>query len=179
MTKANEIISFWFSEKCKKCWFDSSDELDELIKQNYEKLWQSAAQGDLDDWREQPMSALALVIILDQFPLNMYRDKAESFSTEDKSREIARYAIEKGFHESFADDQKLFLFLPFMHSEDMEDQNISVQLFSDAGMETKWAEHHRDIVKQFGRFPHRNAALGRKSTEQEITWLSSEEAFKG
>ena len=106
MTKANEIISFWFSEKCKKCWFDSSDELDELIKQNYEKLWQSAAQGDLDDWREQPMSALALVIILDQFPLNMYRDKAESFSTEDKSREIAQYAIEKNFHESFNDDQK-------------------------------------------------------------------------
>ena len=179
MIEAKEIISFWFSEKCKKCWFDSSDELDELIKQNYEKLWQLAAQGELDEWREYPMSALALVIILDQFPLNMYRDKAESFSTEAKSREIARYTIENGFHESFDDDQKLFLFLPFMHSEDMEDQNISVQLFSGAGMEIKWAEHHRDIVKQFGRFPHRNAALGRESTEQEIAWLSSEEAFQG
>lgn len=179
MTRAKEIINFWFSENCKKCWFDSSDELDELIKQNYEKLWQSAAKGELDEWREHPMSALALVIILDQFPLNMYRDKAESFSTEAKSREIAQYAIEKGFHESFDDDQKLFLFLPFMHSEEMEDQDTSVKLFSDAGLETKWAEHHRDIVKQFGRFPHRNAVLGRKSTEQEIAWLNSDKAFKG
>ena len=179
MSKADEIIDFWFSDTCKACWFDSSDELDGLIKANYLALWQSAADGKLNGWQEEPLSALALVIILDQFPLNMFRGQPESFSTEAASREIARYAIDKGFDRSFTEDQKLFMYLPFMHSENLEDQNTAVELLAAAGMDTKWAEHHRDIVKQFSRFPHRNAILGRESTKQEIEWLNSDKAFNG
>lgn len=178
---AESIIDFWFSETCKSCWFNSTPEIDQQIKQSYESLWLSASRGELDEWREQPHSALALVIILDQFPLNMFRGSGQSFSTEAASRDIARYAIDKEFDASLSNEQKMFLYLPFMHSEDIKDQNYSVELFTKAGLDenAKWAEHHRNIVKQFGRFPHRNSLLGRESSAEEIQWLASDEGFHG
>jgi uncharacterized protein (DUF924 family) len=180
-SSAQAIIDFWFSDSCKACWFNSTPELDQLIKQNYESLWLLASQGKLKQWREDPISALALVIILDQFPLNMFRGTAQSFATESASRDVARYAIEKGFDKSLSNEQKKFLYMPFMHSEDMTDQDYSVVLFKSAGLNdnARWAEHHRDIVKRFGRFPHRNEILGRESSAEEIQWLASAEAFQG
>jgi len=178
---AQSIIDFWFADACKSCWFNSTPEMDQSIKNNYEMLWLSASQGALNEWREEPLSALALVIILDQFPLNMFRGTAQSFSTEAASRMVASYAIDRGFDQSLSNEQKMFLYMPFMHSEDIADQNYAVELFKSAGLDdnAKWAEHHRDIVKQFGRFPHRNEILGRESSAEEIQWLASDEAFHG
>ncbi|MBD3609196.1 MAG: DUF924 domain-containing protein [Gammaproteobacteria bacterium] len=179
MVRPEDILDFWFSEECRRCWFNSSDELDKKITMEYESVWQQARDGALEQWKQTAQGCLALVIILDQFPLNMYRGQAKSFSTEAASREVARYALEKEFDKAISEEQKLFLFLPFMHSEELADQERSVELFTQAGMETRWAEHHRDIVRRYGRFPHRNEALGRTSTEEETAYLNSADAFKG
>ena len=177
--QAQEVLDFWFSERCQKCWFNSTEELDREIKQRFESLWVAARDGKLDEWKNTAEGALALAIILDQFPLNMFRGKAESFSSEAKARDVSRHAVEMGFDRQMNESQKLFIYLPFMHSEDLTDQDISVGLFERAGMETKWAEHHRDIVRRFGRFPHRNVILGRHSSEDELAYLHSDEAFTG
>lgn len=179
MSTAEDILEFWFSERCKKCWFNSTPQMDEEIRSKYEALWKAARAGELDDWKDTPQGALALVIILDQFPLNMYRGRPESFATEAKAREISRYAVGRGLDRELNESEKLFLYLPFMHSESMADQDSSVELFQNAGLETRWAEHHRDIVRRFGRFPHRNAILGRQNSEAEQAYLESDEAFKG
>jgi uncharacterized protein (DUF924 family) len=124
---------------------------------------------------------LALVIVLDQFPLNMFRGQRESFATEAAAREAAVQAIAWGFDQSLTDEQKAFLYLPFMHSEDLADQDRAVALYEGAGLENslKWARHHRELIRRFGRFPHRNAILGRPSTPEELAYLGSAGAFKG
>ena len=121
------------------------------------------------------------MIVLDQFPLNMYREQGLSFSTEAAAREVAQRAIERDFDQALDETGKSFLYLPFMHSESLADQDRAVTLYEQAGMSNNvhFANHHRDIVRRFGRFPHRNAALGRECTEEEREWLQSEEAFHG
>lgn len=168
-----EILDFWFSEEVKPKWFRSTHEFDELIRQRYEKTWGLARAGTYDYWEQEPEGALALVIILDQFPLNMFRDDARQYSTEARAREVARHSIEKGFDKDMQAAQRAFLYLPFMHSESLEDQDFAVQLYQQAGLEDnlRYAQHHRDVIQRFGRFPHRNEALGRESTEQEIEYL--------
>jgi uncharacterized protein (DUF924 family) len=137
--------------------------------------------GDLDSWQNTPEGALALVIVLDQFPLNMFRGKPESFSTESQSREVARKAIAKGWDEKLEISSLAFLYMPFMHSENLEDQDRSVYLFEAAGLidNLRFAKHHRELIRRFGRFPHRNAILGRESSEEELEYLASREAFHG
>lgn len=179
MVQAQDILEFWFSEQGRRYWFQSTEELDREIQKKFESTWEAARDGKLEDWKHSPEGALALVIVLDQFPLNMYRGQAKSFSTEAKAREISRYALAEGFDSQLDQSYKFFLFLPFMHSESMEDQERSVELFTGAGLETRWAKHHREIVRRFGRFPHRNASLGRQSSEEELAYLQSDEAFKG
>jgi uncharacterized protein (DUF924 family) len=175
------IVKFWFSDKVRPLWFQSTVEFDDEIRERFESVWQQAATGKLDSWAETPEGALALVIILDQLPLNMYRGDPMSFSTEVKSRDIASVAIEQNFDTELSGEQKAFLYMPFMHSESMQDQDKSVALYEAAGLENnlKFAHHHRDIIRRFGRFPHRNNILGRASTQAEIAYLQSEEAFHG
>ena len=179
MNDRQEILGFWFSSRISKHWFSSTPELDAEIRTRFEFLWQLAADGDLDAWADSPEGALALVIVLDQFPLNMYRGGPKSFSTEQKAVAITKQAVERGFHTELQEDRRLFLFLPLMHSENPDDQDLSVKLFREAGMDPHWPEHHRSIVRRFGRFPHRNAILGRESTSDELAYLNSESAFKG
>lgn len=138
-------------------------------------------RGGLNDWQNNPDGCLALVIILDQLPLNMFRGTAKSFTSEAKSRDVARRAIEQGFDQKIDAARLAFLYLPFMHSEDLADQDLSVQLFETAGLENNlhFAQHHREIVRRFGRFPHRNIILGRASTPEENDYLNSKEAFTG
>ena len=176
---ADDILEFWFSEESKAHWFASTPEYDCQVKERFESAWQQAGAGELADWEETALGALALVILLDQMPLNMFRDQPESFSTEEQSRHVARRAIGNGFDIELADEYMAFLYLPFMHSESIEDQDRSVMLFETAGLNNnlKWARGHRDIVKRFGRFPHRNQILGRKSTPEEAEWLASPEGF--
>ena len=176
-----EIIEFWFAPDHHALWFDSTPEFDALIRRRYLATWQMARDGVLDDWRESSEGCLALVIVLDQFPLNMFRGEARCFSTEARARAVAQHAIDRGFDKAMSVDQRAFLYIPFHHSETLEDQRFAIQLYS--GPELKdWhrgVQHHHDIVARFGRFPHRNAILGRNSGPDEIEWLKSPDAFHG
>ena len=177
----NELINYWFSDPVKKLWFNSTPEFDEELRQKYLLLLEKAQRGELNQWRDDPLGALGLVIILDQFPLNMFRGQARSFATEEQARQVAEYAVGKGFDDQLNPAQKAFLYLPFMHSENLADQDKSVSLFEKAGLtdNLKYAHHHRGIIQRFGRFPHRNSILGRESTAEEIRYLNSKEAFLG
>ncbi|MCU7931699.1 MAG: DUF924 domain-containing protein [Candidatus Thiodiazotropha sp. (ex Codakia rugifera)] len=177
----HQIIEFWFSKRVAPLRFNSTPAFDQEVSDNYLPLWQNAENGQLDHWLETKEGCLALVIVLDQFPLHMFRNQAESFSTEQQSRDVAEHAIACGFDAQLPLDQKAFLYLPFMHSESLSDQERSVSLFESAGLNDnlKWAKHHRDLIQRFGRFPHRNTLLGRESSTEELTYLSSKEAFIG
>ncbi len=175
----SDVIKYWFSEKSRQHWFSATQEIDNEIKQRYEQLWISAASGELNDWQDSPQGCLALIIVLDQFPLNMFRGKAKSFKTEDMAVEVALKAIDNGYDEILNTDELLFLFMPLMHSENLGHQNIQVELFEKYDFNDEYSKHHRDIVKRFGRFPHRNEILGRKSSKDETEYLLSDSAFKG
>jgi len=175
----SDVIKYWFSEKSRQHWFFSTTEIDDEIRQRYEQLWISAATGDLNNWKDSAQGCLALIIVLDQFPLNMFRGKAKSFQTEKMAVEVALKAINKGYDEILNADELLFLFMPLMHSENLEHQDIQVKLFEKYDFNDEYSKHHRNIVKKFGRFPHRNDILGRKSSADEIEYLLSDSAFKG
>jgi uncharacterized protein (DUF924 family) len=175
------LVDFWFSETASQYWFKSTEAFDQQLRDDYAGLWQQAKDGELDNWKAQPMGCLALVILLDQLPLNMFRGTAKSFSTEAQSRDVAAFAVDHGFDVDMATKQKAFLYMPFMHSEDLDDQARSLELFDQPGLESnfRFAKHHYGIVDQFGRFPHRNQVLGRDSSAAEDEYLSSDQAFKG
>lgn len=175
------IVAFWFSDAVRPLWFKSTPEFDKQLRNRFESLWQQAIKGKLDSWAETAEGALALVIVLDQIPLNIYRGEARSYSSESKARDIAGYAINYGFDCVLPDEQKAFLYMPFMHSESLADQDRSVDLYDAAGLmdNLKFAKHHRELIRRFGRFPHRNKILGRESTEAELAYLASDEAFHG
>jgi len=177
----SDPVGFWFSEGARPLWFRSTPEFDEIIRKRFGGVWEAARRGELDHWAETPEGALALVIVLDQFPLNMFRGEAASFSTEAQARAIADRVIQAGWDRQVDDAARAFLYLPFMHSESLVDQDRAVELYRAAGLadSLRWAEHHREIILRFGRFPHRNAVLGRESTAEEILWLASKEAFRG
>lgn len=178
---AASIVDYWFSDRVKSLWFNATKTFDEELRERYLYIYQLAKQGELSSWEKDPEGALALVIVFDQLPLNMFRNQAEGFSAEALAREVADRAISRAFDADLPDEQKPFLYLPFMHSEDLEDQDRSVMLFEQAGLDNnlKWARHHRDLIRQFGRFPHRNAVLGRESSPAELEYLGSDEAFHG
>ena len=173
------FLDYWYSEPVARRWFASTPALDEEMRARFEALWRRAASGELDGWAETPEGTLALVIVLDQLPLNMFRGSPAAFSSERSAVALARRAVARGFDKGLAQDRLLFLYMPFMHSENPADQDLSVALFRDAGMDSHWAKHHRDIVRRFGRFPHRNAILGRRSTAEELAYLASDAAFTG
>jgi uncharacterized protein (DUF924 family) len=179
--KPIEIIEYWYSDSMRKLWFSSTPELDKEIKDKYEKVWKRSARGKYDDWVNTPKGSLALIIVLDQFPLNMYRGDKRSFQTEKKAVEVALSAIDRGYDQKLKNEYLSFLFMPLMHSENLEHQDLSVMLYRkyDLKSSMRYAEHHRDIVRKYGRFPHRNKILGRKSTALEIEYLNSDQAFKG
>jgi len=176
-----ELIEFWFSEEVSKHWFNSTKAFDQALSEVYGDTWVEAKQGKLDHWQKSATGSLALVIVLDQFPLNIFRGQAKSFSTEAQSREVARAAIAKGFDRELPAKQVSFLYMPFMHSEDLDDQALGVKLFNKPGLESnyRFARHHYSIVERFGRFPHRNKILGRESSDAEIEYLNSREGFQG
>ena len=178
---AKDIIEFWFSEIDKSLWFNSTPQFDLLLKNKFHDIYISALNNELPAWKDSPEGCLALVIILDQFPLNMFRGKPESFVGEEKSRDIAQHALANNYDESLSGPQKAFLYMPFMHSESLPDQDLSVTLFEKADLQEnlRFAKHHREIVKRFGRFPHRNKILDRESTEAEVDYLNSGKAFLG
>ena len=180
MTPAN-ILDFWFSESSRKRWFRSTPEFDRELEDRFGEAYRLAAADRLSDWEQTAEGALALVILLDQIPLNIFRGEPRCFATEDLALAVAGRAIGSGLDRELTSDRKAFLYMPYMHSESLADQQRSIELYGQPGMEhhLRWAHHHRDIVQRFGRFPHRNAILGRESTEEELSYLNSPEAFTG
>lgn len=176
-----DILNFWYTPPMSEHWFNSTPAVDQDIRTRFESTWQQAKAGELDAWQQTPEGCLALCIILDQFPLNMYRGEARSFSTEQQAVAVTKQALAQGFDQQLPKEQRLFLYMPLMHSEHLADQDESVRVFNAVGLKenARFAEHHRDIVRRFGRFPHRNVALGRESTLAELEYLNSKEAFKG
>ena len=174
-----DIIDYWFSEKSKQFWFASTPSIDKEITFRYETVWEKAASGGLSSWGETADGSVALIIILDQFPLNMFRGKAKGFKTESMAVEVALNAIDNGFDEEMDNEKLLFLFMPLMHSENLDHQNLQVYLFEKYNFNLEFSKHHRDLVKKFGRFPHRNEILGRMSTMEELDYLLSDNAFRG
>ena len=177
----HSIIEFWYSENVKSKWFNSSLEFDKEIKNQYESVWKDALRGDHHSWAENAEGCLALAIILDQFPLNMFRGEVKSFSSEAMAIKIVKLAIEMNFNKEIDKNKISFLYMPLMHSENIKDQNLAVKMFEEAGLKEnlRFAKHHREIIQKFGRFPHRNVILNRESTQDEINYLNSDEAFTG
>ena len=175
------ILAYWYSEPVKKMWFAATPELDSEIRNRFASLWNTAARGELEHWKQTAEGILALIIVLDQFPLNMYRQQPESFATEQLAVDIARYGIEQGLDQQLSVEQRAFFYMPLMHSEDDADQVLSVQMFEQSGLESnlRFARHHQELIRRFGRFPHRNAILGRNSSQEELDYLNSKHAFKG
>ena len=175
----SDVLDYWFSEKSKQFWFASTPQVDNEIKVRFESVWEKAAEGEYSQWRETADGSVALIVILDQLPLNMFRSDPKGFQTENMAVEVALNAINNGFDEELNDEKLLFLFMPLMHSENIDHQNLQVYLFDKYNFNLEFSRHHRDLVKKFGRFPHRNEILGRMSTMEELDYLLSDNAFKG
>lgn len=176
-----EILDLWFAEATRPMWFNSTAEFDREVHERFEATYQAGKRSELANWERDVDGALALVILFDQFPHHMYRQQAESFTMEAQARAIARRILWRELDRTLAPERQVFAYLPFMHSENLDDQEQSVQLFSQPGLENnlKWALHHRDIVRRFGRFPHRNAILERPSTAEENEYFQAQSAYRG
>jgi uncharacterized protein (DUF924 family) len=175
----DDVLAFWFGELTEKDWFAGGAELDEKIRDRfaplYEQLKKELDPDDIDD----PRTALAATIALDQFPRHLYRGQAAAFGTDNVAIEIARNAVDRQFDHNLSNQERQFLYMPFMHSEITADQERCVDLFRSLDNEEglKYAIEHRDIVQKFGRFPHRNKALGRETTEAEHKFMEGHAGY--
>jgi uncharacterized protein (DUF924 family) len=165
------VLDFWFGLD-RKAWFEKNPAFDGEIRHRFLTLYEGAASGKLDAWREAPDSCLALVIVLDQFPRNMFRGSARAFAADPMARAAARVIVERGWDKGYTEDERSFAYLPFEHSESLADQEESVRLFQ-GNPNFEWARRHWEIIQRFGRFPHRNATLGRRSTPEETEFLKT------
>src|SRR5256885_10045556 len=166
ITNPETILSFW-REAGRDRWFTRDDAFDAEIREKFLPTYEAAAAGKLGEWERTAEGTLALVIVLDQFPRNMFRGTARCYATDSQAREVAHRALKRGCDQDVPEPERGFFFLPFMHSEDPVDQGRCVELYRAAGDENlKYAERHRDIIRRFGRFPHRNAILGRTTTPE-------------
>ena len=175
------VLDFWFGAEpgnSRREWFRKDSGFDAQVRTRFGELHAQAARGELDAWRASPEPMLALVIVLDQFSRNLYREDARAYAQDPRARAHAAEALRRGDDRGMLPVQRQFLYLPFEHSEDRLDQEKAVELmrsleeFEATRGLTQWALKHRDVVACFGRFPHRNAALGRASSAEELEYLS-------
>ncbi len=179
------ILRFWFGEppgsyaQQKPLWFGKQPTLDAEIRQQFGQTYQQAVDGQLNDWRESPQGCLALIVLLDQFARNMFRDTAPMFATDGQALGLAEFAVEQGYDQQLSPLERIFIYLPFEHSEDRDDQTRSVALFQQLVEEAPeltdvldYAKRHQVVVERFGRFPHRNRILGRDTTPEEAEFLT-------
>ncbi|NEQ67532.1 MAG: DUF924 domain-containing protein [Symploca sp. SIO1B1] len=184
MSQVKEILDFWFGKpeeaeygKIRKFWFTKNPKFDQELRSRFLWVYQQAAGGELDTWRTSPDSCLALIIVLDQFPRNLFRSQPQAFASDPQALSIAQYAITQGFDQKLLPVQRWFIYMPFEHSENLEHQYQSVELFSslkddpNCASGIDYAYRHLKVVERFGRFPHRNTILGRESTPEEIEFL--------
>jgi uncharacterized protein (DUF924 family) len=172
MVLPQHVLDFW-REAGPARWFRKDDAFDADFRARFLGAHEAAARGDLDSWARRSDGALALLILLDQFPRNAFRGTARMYESDAKARAVARAAIEAGFDKDFEPDLRNFFYLPLMHSEDLADQDRAVALARGIGGEPlRFALMHRGIIEKFGRFPHRNAMLGRTTTPEEQKFLA-------
>jgi uncharacterized protein (DUF924 family) len=167
-----DVLTYWLTAGPEK-WFAKSSRFDDALRLRFEPTHHAAARGEYASWQETDDGCAALLLLLDQFPRNLFRGSAHAFATDPLARAIARRAIQRGFDETVDPRLRPFFYLPFEHSEDMADQKLSIELFATAGDTDglKWAKLHLDIIERFGRFPHRNAVLGRETIPEEQAFL--------
>ncbi|NJL80244.1 MAG: DUF924 domain-containing protein [Richelia sp. RM2_1_2] len=184
MSQANEILNFWFGNpedadygKPKKIWFAKEPEFDEELRRRFLTDYEKAAAGYLDEWKDSPLTCLALILLLDQFPRNIFRETPQAFATDWEALSTAHLAIAQGYDRQLLNVQRWFVYLPFVHSENIDHQRQAVKLFQkvsgdkDSASAIENAIRHRAVIERFGRFPHRNLILGRLSTPEEKEFL--------
>jgi uncharacterized protein (DUF924 family) len=177
---AYDVLDFWFGTpgsvvhgKPRAEWFKKSDAFDALIRSRFLPLYEQGAAGQLGDWRESPLILLALIVVLDQFPRNLFRDSPRAFATDAMALDGARRMVSLQWDQRLNTVERQFCYLPFEHAEDIEAQRTCLRLFGELGNADllQWAQKHYVIIERFGRFPHRNAPLARASTSEEIAFL--------
>ncbi len=171
--QADDIIDFWFGKTHSKLWYKKDAEFDLLITQRYAKLLQSAARGELYNWRDDARGRLAEIILLDQFSRNIHRDSALAFANDALALVLAQEALRATAHKDLPAKQQAFLFMPYMHSESPLIHAVAVKIFDAPGLKRNlnFEHKHKAIIDRFGRYPHRNAVLGRQSTPEELEFL--------
>jgi len=180
----DDVLDFWFGRpgesgygEFREAWFSKDEAFDEEVRGRFGDLYEEAAAGGLDGWMGEARGCLALVIVLDQFPRNMFRGDGKTHAADGKALEAARYAVEHALDQELPSFQRHFVYMPFMHSENAEDQRLSVDLFELLAQQpegpdlTEYARGHAEIVGRFGRFPHRNEILRRETTSEEAAFL--------
>ncbi|WP_413174574.1 DUF924 family protein [Anabaena azotica] len=187
MSQAKAILEFWFGHpdqpgygKPQQLWFSKEPDIDRAIQTRFLEYYQKAAQGYLDDWINAPETCLALILLLDQFPRNMFRNTPEAFATDWEALSAAQHAVAQGYDRELLPVQCWFIYLPFEHSENLEHQRQCIKLFQqlshdpESANAIKYAFQHKEVIARFGRFPHRNQILGRISTPEEEEFLQQE-----
>lgn len=174
-TQLEDVLRFWLHDVGPARWYKSDDRIDAEIKQRFEDLWHRASTGGCDHWMATPRGALALLIVLDQFPRNMFRGTAAAYRTDCKALSVAKHAIRLGHDKMTAEPERQFFYLPLMHSEGLPDQERCIRLIKlgmprTGGENLEHARRHRDVIRRFGRFPSRNRPLGRRDTEAERSY---------
>lgn len=172
-TEYQAVIDFWFVELDEKDWWVKSDALDREIEKRYGDLHHCARQCELHHWRGQALGRLAEIIVLDQFSRNIFRDSALAFVSDAQALSLAQEAVAQGVDADLNPVQRSFLYMPYMHSESREIHQIAMQLYRDNGIASnfEFEKKHKAIIDRFGRYPHRNALLGRESSEEELAFL--------
>ena len=185
MSDIAEVLAFWFGApdspergRPRKCWFEKNEAFDAEVRSRFLNVYKRAAAGGLSRWERTPLAALALAVVLDQFPRNMFRGQARAFAADPLALRVARRMLHRGFDGLLRPVERWFVYLPFEHAEDLAAQRRSIALFGnlagypDGAGAMDYAQRHYTIIARFGRFPHRNAMLGRVSTSEEIAFLS-------
>ena len=169
-----EVLAFWFSDVGRQHWFAPTPDFDQAIRERFGDLAARAENGEFRDWEGSPEGCVALCVLLDQMPRNMFRGTPQAYAADQRAREVAERAVDRGFDRGLPPERKQFLYLPFSHSERLADQLRAVALFEAAGLDDAlvYVRGHLGIIRQFGRFPHRNVILGRSSTPGELAFLA-------
>lgn len=177
--KPEEILDFWFNILSERDWFVKSDDLDDMIRRRFREHLLEAGRGELFYWRDTPTGRLAEILVLDQFSRNIYRGTAEAFQNDALALILAQEMVYLGLHQELSQKQKIFSYMPFMHSESRVIHEEAMHLFTALGDEEtlKFEELHKDIIDKFGRFPHRNKIVGRNSTTREEEFLKHHSGF--
>jgi uncharacterized protein (DUF924 family) len=178
MRAAQEVLAFWLDEIGPAGWYAGGEEIDAKVRNRFEDLWHAAMAGACGPWLTDGRGALAYLIVTDQFPRNMFRDTARAFASDGHARAAAKLAVAQGWDMATAEPERVFFYMPYEHSESLVDQDESVRLTSERLPETgsEYGVHaaaHRAVIRAFGRFPTRNAALGRATTLAEARWLAA------